>query len=380
MKNSSARGTAKYIVGTVERFDQKNEMFKRARWDPQFQEAREKFYGIHYPKGKSGYGHEDLALHEAAWYIERAFAQGNIIQNSGMYSWDSKLQVSKVPPELKLGVNDPAKMSENVKKVACHFGASQAGISELDRKWIYSHSFNGNTLEYKELEVPEEYKYAIVMIFEMDYELVKASPTWLMGGADGICYSRMAFTSSMLAQFIRSLGYKAIPSGNDTGLSIPLAIDAGLGELGRNGLLIAKEFGPRIRIAKVLTDLPLAPDKPIEFGVTEFCEKCMKCAQYCPSQSIIPGEMTTEPHNICNAKGELKWPINGETCFNFWVNNDGSCMNCIRVCPFNKSAGWIHDAVRWLVKRDPWLDKLIVKMDDLLGYDKQANTDSYWAK
>ena len=258
--NSVARGASRYVVEKVDRFDQKNEMFKRAKWDPTFHEAAARFYGMHYPKNKMGYSHEDMALREAAWYIERAFAHGNTIHNSNMYSWEGKLDRIRIPPDLKLQVHDPVKMSENIKKVALLFRASQVGICELDRNWIYSHSFNVNNLEHKELEVPEEYKYAIVLLFEMDYELLKTSPTWQMAGTEGLAYSTMPFTSSMLAQFIRGLGYKAIPSGNDTGLSIPMAIDAGLGELARNGLLITRECGPRIRIAKVLTDLPLAPD------------------------------------------------------------------------------------------------------------------------
>lgn len=376
--NSVARGASRYVVEKVDRFDQKNEMFKRARWDPTFHEAAARFYGMHYPKNKRGYSHEDMALREAAWYIERAFAHGNTIHNSNMYSWEGQLDKIRIPPDLKLQVKDPAKMSENIKKVAVLFRASRAGICELDRNWIYSHSFNVNNLEHKELEVPEEYKYAIVLLFEMDYELLKTSPTWQMAGTEGLAYSTMPFTSSMLAQFIRGLGYKAIPSGNDTGLSIPMAIDAGLGELARNGLLITREFGPRIRIAKVLTDLPLAPDKPVEFGATEFCSQCTKCAKYCPSQALLWGERTAEPVNISNASGELKWPINAEKCWGFWVNNDGSCMNCIRVCPFNKPPGWLHNAVKWGVKNTRWLDSGFVKMDDLLGYGKQAKDAHFW--
>jgi reductive dehalogenase len=381
MKNSPAKGTSKYIVGLIERFDQKNDMFKRVSWDPLFQEAREKFYGVHYPKNKNGFNHEDLALKEAAWYVERAFGHGNVIHDTGMYSWEGKLkEKSQIPPGLKLRVTDLAEISRRVKKVAKLFGASQARICELDGRWIYSHSFNRETQEYKELELLKEYKYAVVLIFEMDYELVKTSPTWLMAGTEGRAYSTMPFTTSMLAQFIRGLGYKAIPSGNDTGLSIPMAIDAGLGELGRNGLLITREFGPRVRIAKVLTDLPLVPDEPIEFGVIEFCSKCRKCAEYCPSQAIMHGERTTEPHNICNASGELKWPINAEKCFGFWVRNEGSCMNCIRVCPFNKPTGWFHEGVRLLVKEAPWLDTFLLTMDDWLGYHKQVNANKYWTK
>ena len=56
--------------------------------------------------------------------------------------------------------------------------------------------------------------------------------------ATGLVYSKMPFVTSTLAQMIRNLGYNALPCGNDTALSIPLAIDAGLGQLGKNGLLI----------------------------------------------------------------------------------------------------------------------------------------------
>jgi len=374
------KGTAKYIAGEVKRFDQRNEIFKRTRWQPELREMARKLFGPVYPKDKDGHSLKDMAFKNAAWHIEAGFAHGNIIHDTGMYAWDMKLAgVGEVPPGLKLEIDDPIKMSQDVKKVAKFLGASKVGICELDPRWVYSHSFHFVTREHKELELPEEYNYAIVMLFEMDYKLAKTSPTWVAEGTEGKAYSMMAVTAAMVAQFIRGLGYKAIPSGNDTALSIPLAIDAGLGELGRNGLLITPEYGPRVRISKVLTNLPLLPDEPIEFGVTQYCEKCKKCAKYCPSQAILWGERTAQPNNISNASGELKWPIDAEKCFTFWARNEGSCMNCIRVCPFNKPAGWWHNVVRWLVKRTPWLDPLLLKLDDLFGYGKQVKASKYWA-
>ena len=374
------KGTAKYIIGEVSRFDQKNEMYKRTRWQPELRETGRKLFGLVYPRDKNGHTLKDLAFKNAAWHIETGFAHGNITQDSGMYAWDMKLVgISEVPEGLKLEEVNPAKMSQDIKKAAKFLGASQVGICELERRWVYSHSFNFATREHTELELPEEYKYAIVMVFEMDYELAKTSPTWVAEVTEGKGYSMMAVTASMVAQFIRGLGYKAIPSGNDTALNIPLAIDAGLGDLGRNGLLITPQYGPRVRISKVFTDLPLVPDEPIEFGVTQYCEKCSKCAKYCPGQAILWGERTTQPNNISNASGELKWPIDAEKCFAFWARNQGSCMNCIRVCPFNKPAGWLHDGVRWLVKHTPWLDSPLFQMDNLFGYGKQEKAGKYWA-
>jgi epoxyqueuosine reductase QueG len=88
----------------------------------------------------------------------------------------------------------------------------------------------------------------------------------------------MGFIAPSMARFIQELGYHAMPSGNDTALSIPMAVDAGLGELGRNGILITPKYGPRVRLCKVFTDLPLVHDKPVDLGVQAFCEICKKCA------------------------------------------------------------------------------------------------------
>jgi len=381
MKGKSlTKGTSAYIVGEVKRFDQKNEMFKRSVWDPQFQDIGTKFFGRpKYPKNKDGFNLEDLAFSAAGWYIERAFARGNIIHNTGMYSWDPIPDATKViPPGSKLRVDDTKRMSKHIKKVAEFFGASSVGITTTDERWVYSHSFNYTNGEHSEFELPKECKYTIVIVLEMDYELARNSPTWLAWVTAGKGYSMMAVTATMLAQFIRGLGYKAIPSGNDSAISIPLAIDAGLGELGRNGMLITPKYGPRVRLAKVFTDLPLHPDEPIQFGVLDFCSKCRKCAKYCPSQSITYGARTTQPHNVCNSSGALKWPINAETCFAFWARNDGSCMNCISVCPFNKPKGWLHDVARWMVKHAPWLNFLLIRLDDFFSYGKRMRASKYW--
>ena len=106
----------------------------------------------------------------------------------------------------------------------------------------------------------------------MDYDLIQTVPSALSGAATGMGYSLDTVVLLALAQYIRNLGYEAVASLNDTALAIPLAVQAGLGEYGRNGLLITKEFGPRLRLGKIFTDLPLASDQPIRFGVREFCE------------------------------------------------------------------------------------------------------------
>ena len=144
--------------------------------------------------------------------------------------------------------------------------------------------------------------------------------------------------------------------------------------------LITPQFGPRVRVSKVFTDLPLVPDRPIEFGVWDFCKICGKCATNCPGQAIIPGAPTEEINNISNRVGLLRWPMNAEKCFAFWAAQGGSCANCIRVCPFNKPPGWLHTLVKWGVRHTRWLDTLFLWGDDLFGYGKQIDADEFWGK
>jgi reductive dehalogenase len=252
------------------------------------------------------------------------------------------------------------------------------GICELDRRWIYSHVSNDITGEHVQLEIPEEYRYAVAMAIEMDYALIQTAPSGGAGAATGLGYSKMAFVAGLLAQFIRHLGYKAIPCGNDTALSIPIAIEAGLGELGRNGLLITEKFGPRVRLCKVFTDLPLVPDQPRFFGVDEFCRKCMKCAHHCSPRAISFEEKTTEALNVSNNPGVLKWPVNAEQCFKFWIANRMDCADCIRVCPFDQEQGWHHDLVRACIKSAPWLNPLFLWLDEALGYGRQRDPATIW--
>jgi reductive dehalogenase len=377
------QGASRYVVGDVTRFDQKNEMFCRPFWDEAKLDLGKKFYMTEVPpKDKPGYELKGQAMVNASWHLENIFAQGVAGGRMGMYAWewDQIFEYPRVPPGLKINTENPADVTDGIKKVATFFGAALVGVCKLDRRWVYSSAYPLRDQKSVSNEVPDAYQYAVVVAIEMDYKAIGCSPTSPSSAATGLGYSKMAFSAGLLAHYIRGLGYQAIACGNDTACSIPLAIDAGLGELARNGLLITPAFGPRVRLAKVLTDLPLVPDRPIEFGVWDFCIKCEKCAVKCPSQSIRFGEPTDKPNNISNREGLLRWPINAETCLAFWAANGTDCSNCIRTCPFNKPPGWLHDTVRWGVRTLPQLNPFFLWMDDLFGYGKQRHPDRFWLK
>ncbi len=373
-------------TGDAGRFDQRNTMYCRPRdperSDPKILEIGRKHYGVKQFSNTPGYTMRDWAFAMANWYLERWWGFGNMVGNEGLYTWFPDESQRPLRDRMKLGekwtVSDPKEMSRNIKKAALFLGASSVGICKLDQRWLYLNSFHPHTHEHAPVDLPEKFEYAVVMAHEMNYELIQTSPAFGGFASTGRGYSMMAFVASSLAHYIRSLGYKALPSGNDTALSIPVAVDAGLGELGRHGLLITERFGPRVRLSKVFTNLPLVPDKPIELGVQAFCNQCKRCAFECPSRAISFGEPTTEGPTLSNNHGIYKWYINPEKCLDFWGKNNGSCTNCIRVCPYNKLPGKAHNAVRYFVKNTPWLNPLFVELDKLIGYGKRIKTEDIW--
>jgi epoxyqueuosine reductase len=370
---------AKYHASAAKPFDQKNEMFKRARREPEMKEILSRVTGELPLNGRNGATRELAALRNAAWTLESGYARGIATNNFGLYSWrEATRGISVLPDAAKFDPSDPARNARIVKKAAKTFGADLVGICKLDRRWIYSSGYNTIELKEYDIAVPEECEYAIVMAFEMDYESMKHSPMIPGGVTTGFNYSRMAFTTGTMGQFVRHLGFTSIPCGNDTALNVPMAIEAGLGELGRNGILITQEFGPRVRLAKIFTNLPMACDEPIQFGVDKFCEVCKLCATHCPSRSIPDGPKTTSGHNKSNNDGPLKWYVNGETCYQFWGRNRCDCSVCIRVCPFNKPKGLLHSAARWFIEKIPALNKAMLKGDALFGYGRLKPAEKFW--
>ncbi len=369
--------------GDAERFDEKNSGHSRAIWDPTMQELGQKWHGKRVLGDRPGYTLKDWTFSQAAWYLERRYGRGSSGGNFALTQWEMDpaevAEIHRIAPGQKLTVADPVEMSRDVKKAAQFFGAELVGVCEVDQRWIYSGRFDRTTAGFSPITLPAEYRYAVVMAHDMGYEVIKTSPANISAAGAGHGYSEMVYVAGLLAHFIRGLGYEAIPCGNDTALSIPLAIDAGLGELGRHGMLITEKLGPRLRLSKVFTDLPLAPDKPIEFGVTSFCDSCRRCAENCPGRAISFGEPTREALNVSNNGGILKWYVDAEKCYQFWVQNGGACANCVRVCPFNKTPGWLHDTARFLVKNTPWLDPLLVRLDKLLGYGERTKAEDFWS-
>jgi reductive dehalogenase len=132
-------------------------------------------------------------------------------------------------------------------------------------------------------------------------------------------------------------------------------------------------LGPRFKAAVVTTDLPLAPDKPIDVGIQDFCSKCKKCARECPSGAISSGDKVMY-------NGYEHWPTDIEKCTGMRVGNQkgSGCGTCVKVCPWNKPYTPVHRAVGWAVRHSGLARSVATWADDFMGYGKPKPENKWW--
>ncbi len=313
------------IVGEVPRFDRNMTAFARSRRGEVAATGKRRSVREIIAEGREGYGRVDFAIESASSTVAATMGQLAYSRERLKGARGARGELADLPR------HEPAdrdSFTAQIKDAARLFGAADVGVCALDPRWLYAEEGG-----QRAPRVPEGIDTAIVLAVPMDPGWVMQSPTARAAAAGGNGYSRMAFTAACVAELLRDLGWRALPCGNDTALSIPLAVDAGLGELGRMGLLIHPELGPCLRLCKVFTDAPLLPDKPIRFGVPEQCETCGRCAAQCEAGAISAGPRTAEPVCPSNNRGVLKWPVNVDLCLAFWRRNGTSCLTCIKTCP-----------------------------------------------
>jgi epoxyqueuosine reductase QueG len=160
---------------------------------------------------------------------------------------------------------------------------------------------------------------------------------------------------------MRRLGYpaRAHIDGNYRVIAPLVARDAGLGEIGRMGLLMTPHLGPRVRLGVVTTEMPLVPDsRGDDASVLDFCNVCRKCATNCPVGAISSGD------RIAVDDG-LRWAIDSETCYRYWNVIGTDCATCVRVCPYSHPDNAAHNLVRWAAGRSGAARRAALWLDDL---------------
>ncbi|MEM1199323.1 MAG: reductive dehalogenase domain-containing protein [Pseudomonadota bacterium] len=371
------------VAADFKPFEQRNDMFTRAFWDDEvrsedtlgfFKSYRMKFA----TRRGEGFQQKDFALRNAAWAVSdiissRGDAEGKREGFQAAIDCDTPVARDKV------AVDDPGAEAQEIKRLAKLFGADLVGITEVDERWHYSARVDTRDFSSAPNDLPEGISHVIVMGHAMDPDLVNTYPSALAGASTGLEYSHEASIVIQLSAYIRNLGYEAVASMNDTALVIPYAVKAGLGEYGRNQMVITPEFGPRVRFSKIFTNLPLMPDVPKPLGIKQYCEICTRCAEACPPRALPFGEPEMASHNRSMLGGVKKWSADCEKCFGYWAKLKTDCAICMRVCPFNRRYdGWGDRLFRKLAT-GPWR-RLALAWEERRGMPERLKAKAWWAR
>lgn len=223
--------------------------------------------------------------------------------------------------------------SSNLKEIAKYYGATDAGIVKLtDYSYYSTHGGLADAigLDTYNKKILPKYKTAIVYTVLMDKTQINRGPQFEELLATEEAYVRVATVGSRLAMYLKELGYKSMFNNSEFYLApmVPLAVDAGLGQIGMCNHIVTKEHGNNVRLGAVFTNLEINYDKPIDFGLTEFCKRCALCLSNCPSKAI------THLPRVVNGRQFYKFHDN--RCYDMWVKSGTDCGTCISTCPFTQ--------------------------------------------
>jgi len=277
---------------------------------------------------------------------------------------------------------DSTDAEENTKalKALCHYmGAAITGICEIPDYCWYSHDKRGQPID-------PYHKYALTVLIDQGHETVLGASgnDWISGAQSMRSYLRGAEIVGVVAAMLREMGHpaRAHSSLDSHVLHVPLVLLSGLGEQSRIGESALNPFlGMRFKTAVLTTDIPLVPDRPIDFGLQQFCGSCLKCARECPSQAIPYGDKVM-------FNGYETWKPDTERCTSYRATNlkGSSCGRCIHICPLTKDTTLdgpiLHQLGSWLGVHAMWLKPVLqpiaIWLDDFLGYGNPIDAKKWW--
>lgn len=269
-------------------------------------------------------------------------------------------------------LSDPQRNADAIKALAHVMGADLVGICEAEPWMYYSH----DEVEGKPIE--PYHRYAVVMLMDQGFETMEGASgdDWISGAQSMRAYLRGATMAGVMAAHVRRMGYSARAHSNAHSelLHLPAVLMAGLGELSRIGELILNPFiGPRSKSVLFTTDLPLAVDKPIDFGLQAMCNLCMKCARECPCNAIPFG-----PKVMFN--GYEIWKPDVEKCGKYRLTNmkGSACGRCMKTCPYNREDLVESERLLWLSIDVPASRRQLIAHDDSSGGGQRNTVKRWW--
>jgi ferredoxin len=325
------------LVGPLERFDERDCLFARMDLEPGSERYQAYYLGAREelqpaddflrslpPLGSSGAPSDRAALDSI---FGSAFIAGLPKEAAavGGRAVGGEAAPSRVPL-------DPEEAALKVKALARYLGADLVGIGPLNQAFVYSHV--GRTFYGQEwgAEISLEHPFAISIGVAMDYDLLRRyAPGFPVMMESALAYAKSAVIAVQLANYLKGLGFSARAHHlrDYQLLCVPVAVDAGLGELGRSGVLITREFGSAVRLATVTTDLPMTMDHPVDLDIQSFCRDCKLCAMACPAGAVPKGDKVA-------VRGVKRWKLSAGRCYHYWRQVGSDCALCLVACPWSR--------------------------------------------
>lgn len=318
----------------------------------------------------------DKALRESnRWSQKQPVAQGIVRPMWGV----KVLQEGQTADSSAPDTGNAEENTKALKALSHYMGSAITGICEIPDYCWYSHDKRGQPID-------PYHKYALVVLIDQGHETVLGATgnDWISGAQSMRSYLRGAEIVGVMASMIRAMGYpaRAHSSLDSHVLHVPLVLNAGLGEQSRIGESALNPFlGMRFKTAVLTTDMPLVPDKPIDFGLQTFCGNCLKCARECPCQAIPYGDKV-----IFN--GYETWKPDTERCTSYRATNSkgSSCGRCIHICPLTKDTTLdgpvLHQLGSWLGIHAMWLKPVLapiaIWLDDKFGSGNPVDAKKWW--
>ncbi len=269
-------------------------------------------------------------------------------------------------------LSDPLANAQAIKALGHYLGADFVGICKLEPWMMYSHD------EIEGKPIPVYHDYAVVMLIDQGYETMEGASgdDWISASQSMRAYLRGAEIAGLLAAHCRRMGYSARAHSNAHSEVIhnPAILMAGLGEVSRIGDTMLNPFiGPRSKSVVFTTDLPMAVDAPIDFGLQNFCENCRKCARECPCNAIPFG-----PKVMFN--GYEIWKADVEKCTKYRVTNmkGSACGRCMKMCPWNREDTTEAEAWMWRAIAERQAARALAEEDDARGNGARNPVKRWW--
>jgi epoxyqueuosine reductase len=269
---------------------------------------------------------------------------------------------------------DPDVLTRHIKSVGMFLKADIVATCQVPESAYYSHDKKGNPIEAR-------YKNAIILVMGKEIHTMRASTgsDWMGDPISFQAYQHLGLVAETIANYVRRLGWDASaqygPSFTNrySVMLPPLLLTAGIGEVSRAGIILNPYLGLAYKAAAVLTDMPLIPDKPIDFGLQSFCQACKLCALNCPSKAISMGDKVLY-------NGYETWKLDTRRCasYNFTNKNGTMCNRCVKVCPWSNPATWGHNLIRRAVIQSRLAQRIAIRAAYLLDPGKDRPDQKWW--